>query len=139
MAVGVLGDDDDVGDRLAPRQLVGVVLERADEHHRPLPGGICCGQVVPVVEVGGEPQVHDADQLVDRAGRARAAEDHARLVVAADGVVDDLARVLAEARRLQAGARRLGVRVGVARQDLVADEVLDEARATGPTRCSRRT
>ena len=27
---------DDVGDRLAPRQLVGVVLERADEHDRPL-------------------------------------------------------------------------------------------------------
>ena len=35
-------------------------------------------------------------------------------------------RVLAQARGLQAGAARLGVRVGVARQHLVADEVLDE-------------
>ena len=39
VAVGVLGADHDVGDRLAPRQLVGVVLERADEHHGPLVGG----------------------------------------------------------------------------------------------------
>ena len=29
VAVGVLADRDDVGDRLAPRQLVAVVLERA--------------------------------------------------------------------------------------------------------------
>ncbi len=36
VAVGVLRDDHDVGDRLAPRQLVGVVLERSDEHDRPL-------------------------------------------------------------------------------------------------------
>ena len=37
--VGVRADHDDVGDRLPPRQLVGVVLVRADEHHRPLLGG----------------------------------------------------------------------------------------------------
>jgi hypothetical protein len=38
VAVGVLVDDHHVGDRLAPRQLVRVVLVRADEHHRPLVG-----------------------------------------------------------------------------------------------------
>ena len=38
------------------------------------------------------------------------------------------AGVLAQPRRLQAGARRLGVGVGVAGEDLVADEVLDEAQ-----------
>ena len=41
VAVAVLGDRHDVADRLAPRQLVGVVLERADEHDRPLVGAGC--------------------------------------------------------------------------------------------------
>jgi hypothetical protein len=47
-------------------------------------------------------------------------------VVAAHGVADDPPRVLAEPGRLQARARALGVGVGVAGQDLGADEVLDE-------------
>ena len=38
------------------------------------------------------------------------------------------AGVLAQPRRLQAGARALGVRVGVAGEHLVADEVLDEGQ-----------
>ena len=71
VAVGVLGDRHDVGDRLAPGQLVGVVLERPDEHHRPLVGRDRAAEVVAVVEVGREAQVEDADQLVDRAGRSR--------------------------------------------------------------------
>ena len=58
--------------------------------------------------------------------RARPGEDDDRLVVAADGLVDDPAGVLAQAGGLQAGAARLGVGVRVARQHLVADEVLDE-------------
>ena len=41
VAVGVLADVDDLGDRLAPRQLVGVVLERADEHDRALARAGC--------------------------------------------------------------------------------------------------
>ena len=40
VAVGVLADHHHLGDRLAPGQLVGVVLERPGEHHRPLPGGM---------------------------------------------------------------------------------------------------
>ena len=35
-AVGVRADHHDVGERLAPRQLVGVVLVRPDEDHRPV-------------------------------------------------------------------------------------------------------
>ena len=74
----------------------------------------------------------DADQLVDRAGGAGAAEDHARSSSSpptASWMIR--AGVLAQAGRLQAGAGGLGVGVGVARQHLVADEVLDEGRARG--------
>ena len=56
--VGVLADRDDVGARLPPRQLVGVVLVGADEHDRPR--GV---------------EVEQPDELVDRARRAGAAED----------------------------------------------------------------
>ena len=49
-----------------------------------------------------------------------------RVVAAANRLVDDTARVLAQPRRLQPGAARLRVRVRVAREHLVADEVLDE-------------
>ena len=41
VAVGVLRDRDDVGDRLAPRHLVGVVLVGTDEHDRPFRAGMC--------------------------------------------------------------------------------------------------
>ena len=39
-------------------------------------GGICVDQAVAVVELGRDAQPEDADQLVDRAGRAGAGEDH---------------------------------------------------------------
>ena len=51
VAVGVLVDHDDVGDRLAPRQLVGVVLERPDEHDRALGLGDPARQRVARVEI----------------------------------------------------------------------------------------
>jgi hypothetical protein len=41
VAVGVLADGHDVGDRLAPGDLVGVVLVGADEDDRPLLAGMC--------------------------------------------------------------------------------------------------
>ena len=49
--------------------------------------------------------------------------------VAPDRVPDDPPRLGPEARRLEARARRLGVRVGVERQDRVAQVVLDERQA----------
>ena len=128
VAVRVLRDDDDVGDRFAPRQLVRVMLERPNEYDGPF----CCGdrvaQVITVVQLRGDTKAEDPDELVDRARAARASEDHHRLVIATHCIADDPARVLAQAGGLQAGAAGLGVGVGVARQDLVADEVLDEAQ-----------
>ena len=53
--------------------------------------------------------------------------------------VDDAPRLLPQRCHVPAGGRRLGVRVGVQRQHLIADVVLDERRARGRRRCSRRT
>ena len=131
-AVGVLPDHHDVGDRLPPRDLVGVVLVGAEEHHRPLRRRDVLGQRVLVVEHRRHPQPEHADQLGDRTGAARPGEDHHAVVAATDRLPDDLAGLLAQPRRLQPGAAGLGVGVGVARQHLVADEVLDEGeRAPG--------
>ena len=128
VAVGVLGDRHDVADRLAPAELVGVVLERPDEHDRSLVGGDVLGQVVAVVEVGGNPQVEQPDQLVDRGRGAGAAEDHGHVRAGAQPGLDQLTRVLAQPGGLQSGAAGLGVGVGVARQHLVPDEVLEEGQ-----------
>ena len=81
--VGVLVDGDDVGDGLAPGDLVGVVLVGAEEHHRALGRRDVRGQVVLVVEGRRDPQAEHADQLGDRAGAARAGEEHDGVVVAA--------------------------------------------------------
>ncbi len=99
--------------------------------------GRCCepdqrGQAVLRVEALRDPQPERAHELVDRGRRAGAAEQHDVLLGAAHRLVHDPARVVAQAHRLAAGRRRLGVRVRVQRQHLVADEVLDEAqRAAG--------
>ena len=92
--------------------------------------GMWCAETVALVEVGRDAEVEDADQLVDGSRRARAAEDDRVLVaVGPTGLADDVARVLAKAGRLQAGATRLRVGIGVERHDLVADVVLDEGQA----------
>ncbi len=105
VAVGVFGDGDHVADRFAPRDFVGVMLERSDEDHRPFGLGDAVRQVIAVVEIGRQSKVHDADQLVDRPRCAGPAEDHATLGVGADGIADDATSVLAQTRRLQPGAR----------------------------------
>ena len=127
--VGVLVDRDDVGDRLAPRQLVGVMLERPDEHDRSLVRRDLRGEVVAIIEFGGDPQSHDPDQFVDSTGAARAGKDHDRLVIATNGVADEGSSVLAQPRGLEPSAACLGVGVGVARQHLISDELLDEGQA----------
>ena len=91
---------------VAPGQLVPVVLVGADEHDRPLVRGDRAPRAVARVEIGRDAQVQDVDQLVDRAGRAGAAEDHRVVVAAADALADDLARVLAEPRGLAARCPR---------------------------------
>ena len=103
-------------DRLAPGQLVGVVLVRADEHHRSL---------APV-------KLEHANQRVDRCGRPRPAKDDDVLVTATDRPVDDPASILPQRSRVGPRGRGLGVRVRVQGQHAFADVVLDERqRATG--------
>ena len=125
----VLVDDDDVGDGLAPGDLVGVVLVRSDEDDWALGWGDMGAQIISRVEVGREAQVHDLDELVDRASRTGATkEDDVFFEVASSGVGDDVACFFSKASRLQARPARLGVRVGVEGQDLITDILLDEVQ-----------
>jgi hypothetical protein len=128
VAVGVLVDDDDVGDGLPPRQLVGVVLVGTQEHHRTFVHGDLLAQPVALVEARGNPELEDAHELVDRRGGARPAEDHHVVLSAPDGVVDEPPGILPQLRGLQPGAGALGVGVGVPREHLVAEEVLQEVQ-----------
>ncbi len=128
MAVGRFTDGHDVGDRFSPRDLVGVVLERADEHDRALVGRNGVGDVPAVVEIRRDPQTEHADQLVDGVGRPAATEQHHVIVGGPGALGDDGTSLFAVARRLQPGARRLGVGVGVQRQHRRPDVVLDEAQ-----------
>ena len=129
--VAILADRDHVGDRLAPRQLVAVVLVRPDEHDRPLALRDSCLEPIPLVERRRNPQLQDADEEVDRAGHPRARKDHRVIVgVAAHRVTDDRPRVLAKSAGLEARSGRLGVRVGVQGQDGFAQIVLDERQGS---------
>ena len=105
-AVPVLRDHDEVGQRLAPRQLIAVVLIGPDEHDRALGHRDRGTQVIAVIEVGRQPDLEAVDQLVDRAGRPRAGEqDDVVGAVRADGISDAPAGILTELRRLPAGPR----------------------------------
>ena len=131
----VLGNLHDQRRALAPWQEVGVVLVRAHQDHR----------LRLARRARSRRQVHAEDeaQLVDGRGRAASREhDHVGVLVRVpDARVarlrDQLARLLAEARGLQAARARGGVRVGVQRQDLIAHVVLDGdegAPGGGPVR-----
>ena len=130
VAVRVLVDDHDVGDRLPPWELVGVVFVGSEEHHRPLGGRDRLDEPVAGGQPGREAQLQDGDQLVHRRRRPGAAEDHQVLVGAADRVADQSPGLLAQPGGLQPGTGALGVGVGVAGQDVVADELLDEVERT---------
>ena len=132
-AVVILRDDDNIGQRFAPRQLVAVVLVRPDEDDRPLRRRDRRAEVVAIVEVGRQADLQAVDEFVDGAGGPGAREqDDVVRGIGAHGVADDPPGVLAEAGRLEAGPRRFRVRVPVERQNRLADEVLDEGqRAAG--------
>ena len=87
-AVLVLPDDHDVGDRLAPGQLVAVVLVRPDEDDRPLEGRNPLAEAVAVGEVGGQAQLKHVHEAIDRAGGARADEYDGVLVGRPDAPPD---------------------------------------------------
>ncbi len=55
VTIGRLCDGDDIGNRLAPWQLVGVMLERTDEDHRSLVGRNGVGHVPTVIEIRRDP------------------------------------------------------------------------------------
>ena len=96
VTVGVLVDDHDVGDRLAPGELVRVVLVGPDEHHGALVGGDGVSEVVAVVERRRELEAEHPDQLGDGVGGAAAAEHHGVFVVGgADAAADDPPGLLA--------------------------------------------
>ena len=126
MAIAILGDRHHVGDGLAPREFVAVMLEGSEEDDGPLPRGDARAEPVALVEVGRDAKVEDADKSVDGSRATAPGEDHAGGFVAVDGVADDPTGILAEPRGLQPGAAGFGVGVRVAGQHLVADEVLDE-------------
>jgi len=128
MTVGVFGDDHDVGDRLPPGQLIGVMLIGADEHHRPFRFRDARRQLVPLIQPGRDAQLQEADQLADRRSRPRSAEDDQIILGPADSVLDHPPRVLPQPARRQASPRTLGVRVRVPRKHRVADEILDEVQ-----------
>ena len=131
--VVVFGNRDEVGDRFAPGQFVRMVLVRADEHDRPFGLRDPRSQIEPVVEARRDPELETIDQGVQRAGRARPAEEDDVLVrIGMHGLADDGAGILTEPGGLQSRTARFGVGVGVQRQDGVADDVFDERQ--GPSR-----
>ena len=106
LPVVVLVDHHDVRQGLAPRQLVRVVLVRANEDDRPFGRGNPCAESVAIVEVGREADLQHVHEPVDRARGARAHEDHRVLVGGADRSPDQLARLRPEAAGLEAGSPR---------------------------------
>jgi hypothetical protein len=126
----VLADGHDISDGFPPRQLVAVMLVGAHEHDRAFRGRDPLPQVVPLVELCGQPQPEHVHQLVDRTRRAGPREDdRVALRVRTQGLCDDVPCLLPEARRLEARARRLGVGVRIPRQDRGPDVLLEEAQA----------
>ena len=100
VAVGILPDRDDVGDRFAPRKFVGVVFERTDEHDRTFVARDGGRETVLLVELGRDREVEDPHHLVYRRRRTRSTKDHRVLVVASDRVEDDAARAGVPSKRV---------------------------------------
>ncbi len=100
VAIGILRDGHHIGDRFAPRQFVAVVLERADEHHWAFVGRNLFEQVVARGEIGGQAQIQDPDESVDRAGGAGSGEDDRHIVAGSEVAPDDAPSIFAQHRRL---------------------------------------
>ncbi len=111
--LSVGADLDHLGHALAPGQDIGMVFVGADQHNRPWPG------------LGRALKAEKSDQLVDRAGHARAGEDHLVGVARVETLADIGPRRFARPRRLPATETVLGMAIGIGGQDLVADVILD--------------
>ena len=127
VAVRVLGDLDHVCDRFTPRQFVGMVLVRADEHHRTTAGRDVGREAVEFVELGGDADSEDRDHPVDRPRGTGAGEDDGVLAVGgAHAGPDDVAGVFAKPGGLQPCPRGLRVGVRIQGEHSLPDVVLDE-------------
>ena len=118
-------DVDRVADRLAPGDVVGVVL-----HHRPEDDGTgvlgdLLRQVVALLELVGDAQAQDVDEPVDRAGRPRADRDEDVFLRRADVARDLREGRLVVVRHQAAGVVALGVGVRHEGEDLLGELLLD--------------
>ena len=93
VSVAVLADRDDVGDGLPPGELVGVMLERADEYHRAFVGRDVLVEAVAIVESRRDAEAQHRDEPVDRSGRTRPAEDDGVVVRRPEASADDAPRL----------------------------------------------
>ena len=128
-AVLVLANYGQVGDRLAPRQLVRVVLVRADEDNRPLFRRDPIAQRVAFVQLGRKAEPEHVDEPIDCSGRSRADEDNGMLRLrCTDRPGDDRSRLFSVPRRLEACPGRLRMRIPIQREHSVSDVVLNERK-----------
>jgi len=132
--ITVLGNQDHVGDALAPGQFIGMMLVGPDKNHRTFVGRNPLGQAIPGIKILREPQIQNIDELVDGSGRPRAAKNDHVLLRAANGLEDDTAGVLPKTCRLQARARGFGMGIGVQRQHLFGNKIFDKLQGAAAGR-----
>mmetsp|Transcript_43872 Transcript_43872/g.141459 ORF Transcript_43872/g.141459 Transcript_43872/m.141459 type:complete len:243 (+) Transcript_43872:1069-1797(+) len=125
----ILGNRDDVGAAVAPREQVRVVLVRPDQHEGPLAHRAGRRSLARLGRRRDEAE--ERDEPVGAGRRARAREEEAirvRLaaIVAAQVRLDHSARLRDKVGGLPARLGRRRVRIAVRRQDRLAHELLDE-------------
>ncbi len=119
----ILADRHHLGAGLAPRQLVGVVLEGTHEHHRALRVRHRTGTRG---TAGTQPE--QSDELVDRGRRTRPAEQHNVVVPCSHRAMDDLPGLFPCLGGESPGDGGLRVGVAVRGQHPEPDQVLDEVK-----------
>ena len=118
-------DVDRVADRLAPGNVVGVVLHHRPEDDGPGVLGDLPHQVVALLELVGDAQAEDVDEPIDRARRPRPHRDEDVFLRRADVARDPREGRLVVARHQAAGVVALGVGVRHEGEDLLGELLLD--------------
>ena len=104
VAVRILRNDHHIRNRLSPRKLVAVVLERADEHDGSFGRRDLFRKAIAIIEPLWDADAKHPDNEVDGTGRPTAAEQHRMLVGGTDALADDAASVLSEPSCLKSGS-----------------------------------
>ena len=107
-----------------------MVFEGAHEHDRAFLSGDLFGQLILEIELSRDAETEYRHKMGNGPGGSGAIEDHCIVVTRVTTVLDDLAGLFSEARRLQSGPRRFGVGVGVERKHSLADVILNEGQCT---------